>query len=100
MTNYDDAIKIRELAKQHNELFGESIPLIASENVLSPLAKELLLSDLGSRYAEGLPGKRYYQGNFFVDQIEILTTNLAKKLFNTNYVDVRPISGTNANQAV
>jgi glycine hydroxymethyltransferase len=100
MTNKDDAIRIRELAKQHNILFGESIPLIASENVLSPLAKELLLSDLGSRYAEGLPGKRYYQGNFYVDQIEILTTELAKKLFRTDYVDVRPISGTNANQAV
>ncbi len=96
----EDALKIRELAIQHNKYFEESIPLIASENVMSPLAREMLLTDLGSRYAEGLPGKRYYQGNQFVDQIEILTTELAKKLFNTNYVDVRPISGTNANQAV
>lgn len=100
MGNYDDAFKIRELAMGHNRFFEESIPLIASENVLSPLAREMLLTDLGSRYAEGLPGKRYYQGNVYVDQIEILTTELAKKLFNTGYVDVRPISGTNANQAV
>ncbi|MGC8992181.1 MAG: serine hydroxymethyltransferase [Thermoplasmata archaeon] len=96
----EDALKIRELAVQHNKFFEESIPLIASENVMSPMAREMLLTDLGSRYAEGLPGKRYYQGNQFVDQIEILTTELAKKLFNTDYVDVRPISGTNANQAV
>lgn len=100
MGNYDDALKIREFAMGHNRFFEESIPLIASENVLSPLAREMLLTDLGSRYAEGLPGKRYYQGNVYVDQIEILTTELAKKLFNTGYVDVRPISGTNANQAV
>jgi len=100
MSNIDDALKIREFAMEHNKFFEESIPLIASENVLSPLAREMLLTDLGSRYAEGLPGKRYYQGNVYVDQIEILTTELAKKLFNTNYVDVRPISGTNANQAV
>ncbi|MGC8663503.1 MAG: serine hydroxymethyltransferase [Thermoplasmata archaeon] len=100
MTNIEDAYKVRELAIEHNKLFEESIPLIASENVMSPLAREMLLTDLGSRYAEGLPGKRYYQGNYYVDQIEILTTELAKKLFNTNYVDVRPISGTNANQAV
>lgn len=100
MGNYDDALKIREFAMEHNRFFEESIPLIASENVLSPLAREMLLTDLGSRYAEGLPGKRYYQGNVYVDQIEILTTELAKKLFNTEYVDVRPISGTNANQAV
>ncbi len=98
--NLENALKIRQLAMEHNRLFEESIPLIASENVISPLAKELLLSDLGSRYAEGLPGKRYYQGNYYVDQIEILTTELAKKLFRTEYADVRPISGTNANQAV
>ncbi|MGC8585058.1 MAG: serine hydroxymethyltransferase [Thermoplasmata archaeon] len=96
----EDALKIRDLAIQHNKYFEESIPLIASENVMSPLAREMLLTDLGSRYAEGLPGKRYYQGNQYVDQIEILTTDLGKKLFNTDYVDVRPISGTNANQAV
>ncbi|MGC8681238.1 MAG: serine hydroxymethyltransferase [Thermoplasmata archaeon] len=100
MSNVEEALKVRDLAMQHNKFFEESIPLIASENVLSPLAKEMLLTDLSSRYAEGLPGKRYYQGNYYVDQIEILTTELAKKLFNTDYVDVRPISGTNANQAV
>ncbi|MCI2413558.1 MAG: serine hydroxymethyltransferase, partial [Cuniculiplasma sp.] len=67
---FSDAMEIRELAKKHNKMFEESIPLIASENVMSPLAMEMLLTDFGHRYAEGLPHQRYYQGNFFVDQLE------------------------------
>ena len=64
------------------------------------MARELLICDFHDRYAEGAPGKRYYQGNFFVDKVEIKTEELAKKLFKANYADVRPISGTNANMAV
>jgi glycine hydroxymethyltransferase len=100
MSALDDAIRIRELVKKHTQWFGESLPMIASENLISPMAMELLISDLHNRYAEGTPGKRYYQGNIYVDQIEELTTELAKRLFNVDYADVRPISGTNANQAV
>ncbi len=100
MSSLDDAMKIRELVKKHTEWFRDSLPMIASENLISPMAMEFLISDLHNRYAEGLPGKRYYQGNIYVDQIEDLTTELAKKLFNVDYADVRPISGTNANQAV
>ncbi len=96
----EDALRVRELVKQHTKWFEESLPMIASENVISPMAMELLITDLHNRYAEGLPGKRYYQGNIYVDQIEEITTELAKKLFKTEYADVRPISGTNANQAV
>ena len=96
----DEAKQIEELVKKHTEWFRDSLPMIASENLLSPAAMKFLISDLHNRYAEGLPGKRYYQGNIYVDQIEELTTKLAKKLFNVPYVDVRPISGTNANQAV
>ncbi|MHB1439892.1 MAG: serine hydroxymethyltransferase [Cuniculiplasma sp.] len=95
-----DALEIRELAKQHNKLFGESVPLIASENVMSPLAMEMLLTDFGHRYAEGLPHQRYYQGNFFVDQMEDKVIELGKKLFNAPQVDPRPVSGTNANMGV
>ena len=94
------ALKAREIAKKHNKWFEESIPLIASENLISPLAREMLLTDFHNRYAEGTPGKRYYQGNIYVDEMEELATELAKKLFNCKYADVRPISGTNANQAV
>ena len=57
--NIDDALKIRQLAMDHNKFFEESIPLIASENIMSPLAMEMLLTDFGFRYAEGLPHHRY-----------------------------------------
>ena len=100
MSALDDALKIKELVKIHTEWFRDSLPMIASENLISPMAMQFLVSDLHNRYAEGLPGKRYYQGNIYVDQIEKLTTELAKKLFHVDYADVRPISGTNANQAV
>lgn len=99
-TPYEDALRIRELAEKHNRFFEESIPLIASENIISPLAMEMLVTDFGSRYAEGLPHHRYYQGNEFVDQVEDLTIDLAKRLFNAKQADPRPISGTNANTAI
>jgi len=92
--------RVRELARQHSQRFERAIPLIASENLLSPYAKELLISDLHSRYAEGLPGERYYEGNEQVDQIEELTLDLARRLFRCSFADVRPISGTVANLAV
>ncbi len=91
---------VRDLARQHSARFERSIPLIASENLLSPYAKELLVSDLHSRYAEGLPGERYYEGNELVDRIENLTLELARRLFRCSFADVRPISGTVANLAV
>jgi len=99
MGNLEEALKIRDLAKQHNELFRDSLPLIASENVMSPLAKEMLLTDLGHRYAEGLPHHRYYQGNYFVDLIEDFVIEKCRTLFRCRQVDPRPISGTNANAA-
>ncbi len=96
----EDALFIRELARKHNKFFEESIPLIASENIMSPMAMEMLLTDLGFRYAEGLPHKRYYQGNQIVDIIEDKVTDLGRALFNAKYVDPRPLSGTNSNMAV
>lgn len=95
-----DVERVRELTRGHSHFFEESIPLIASENLLSPYAKELLISDLHSRYAEGLPGERYYEGNQYVDEIENLCLKLARDLFHCNFADVRPISGTVANLAV
>jgi glycine hydroxymethyltransferase len=91
---------VRELTRGHNAWFRDSIPLIASENVMSPLAREVMNSDLHNRYAEGLPGKRYYQGNIFVDQIETLCENLAKEVFRCKFADVRSTSGTVSNLAV
>ena len=98
--NLKNAMKIRELAMEHNEFFRKSIPLIASENIMSPMAMEMLLTDFGFRYAEGLPHHRYYQGNYYVDQVEDLTIDLAKRLFRSEQADPRPVSGTNANTSV
>jgi glycine hydroxymethyltransferase len=92
--------RVRGLVRTHSERFARSIPLIASENLLSPYAKELLISDLHSRYAEGLPGERYYEGNEQVDEVENLCLDLARRLFGCSFADVRPISGTVANLAV
>ena len=92
--------RVRDLAREHSRRFERAIPLIASENLLSPYAKELLISDLHSRYAEGVPGDRYYEGNEQVDEIENLTLALARRLFRCSFADVRPISGTVANLAV
>ena len=82
---------------QHHKRFSRSIPLIASENLVSPLAMEMFATDLHNRYAEGLPGKRYYEGNIDFDPIESHTENLARRLFNAPFADVRPVSGTAAN---
>jgi glycine hydroxymethyltransferase len=92
--------RVRDLTREHSRRFERSIPLIASENLLSPYAKELLISDLHSRYAEGVPGDRYYEGNEQVDQIEELALDLARRLFRCTFADLRPISGTVANLAV
>ena len=91
---------VRETVRKHSLRFERAIPLIASENLLSPYAKELLISDFHSRYAEGLPGDRYYEGNEQVDEVENICTDLARRLFHCSFADVRPISGTVANLAI
>ena len=91
---------IYDQVKKHHEWFSNSLPMIASENIISPMARELMLSDFQDRYAEGTPGDRYYQGLTYVDEVELKVQELARELFDVSYADVRPISGTNANQAV
>jgi glycine hydroxymethyltransferase len=92
--------RLRATVRHHSARFERAIPLIASENLLSPYAKELLISDLHSRYAEGLPGERYYEGNEDVDLVERTCLDLARRLFRCSFADVRPTSGTVANLAV
>lgn len=81
------------------ELFKYSLPMIASENVTSPLVRQVLSSDLGHRYAEGQVGHRFYQGCGFVDTIEAKAIELAKDVFRAPHVNVQPISGVNCNIA-
>ncbi len=90
---------IRDRVRRHTEWFRDSIPLIASENVMCPLAREMMISDFADRYAEGLPGKRYYEGNLFVDEVEERVMEMARDVFSARHADPRPISGTVANMA-
>ena len=76
------------------------IELIASENYVSEQVMEAMGSVLTNKYAEGLPGKRYYGGCEIVDKIEQLAIDRAKKLFNAEWVNVQPHSGAQANAAV
>ncbi len=91
---------VRNTVKEHTKWFEDSIPMIASENLISPLAREMMVSDFCDRYAEGLPGDRYYNGNIYVDKVELKAMELARKLFDSKFADVRPISGTVANMAM
>ena len=74
--------------------------LIASENVMSTRARAVAGSDFAHRYAEGHPGERYYRGTAYIDRIEAQLTADLKQLFGCDRCEVRPISGTNANEAV
>ncbi|MBN8824120.1 MULTISPECIES: serine hydroxymethyltransferase [Spirosoma] len=84
--------------EQHRQESG--IELIASENFVSPAVMEAAGSVLTNKYAEGLPGKRYYGGCEVVDQIEQIAIDRAKELFGATWVNVQPHSGANANTAV
>ena len=77
-----------------------TIEFIASENFTSDAVMELCGSILTNKYAEGLPGKRYYNGCDEVDKIEELAIEYATELFGCNYANVQPHSGANANLAV
>lgn len=89
--------KIFSLLENHNDLFSNSIPLIASENITSPAVREATISDFANRYAEGWPGERVYAGCEYIDQVELECAKLAKELYNAEFADVRPISGVVSN---
>ena len=78
----------------------ENIELIASENIVSPAVMAAMGSVLTNKYAEGLPGKRYYGGCQFIDKVETLAIERACKLFGAKYANVQPHSGAQANLAV
>jgi len=78
----------------------EHIELIASENYTSPAVMEVQGSQLTNKYAEGYPGKRFYGGCEYVDEVEKLAIERIKKLYGAEYANVQPHSGSQANQAV
>jgi len=90
----DAAIK-EELGRQRNK-----IELIASENFVSPAVMQAMGTVLTNKYAEGYPGHRYYGGCEYVDKVETLAIERAKKLFGAEHANVQPHAGANANTAV
>ena len=89
------AMMNRELIRQQ-----DGLELIASENLASPAVIAAMGSILTNKYAEGLPGKRYYGGCEYVDELENLAINRAKELFGAEFANVQPHSGAQANMAV
>ena len=85
----------RELIRQR-----ENIELIASENIVSPAVMAAMGTVLTNKYAEGLPGKRYYGGCTYVDEVENIAIQRACRLFGAKYANVQPHSGAQANLAV
>jgi len=99
MNNEEYALKIKEITKEHHNWMENSINLIASENITSTSVREALASDLSHRYAEGLSGCRLYEGCKYIDEIEDITVDLSKKIYNAEHANVQPVSGVTANMA-
>ena len=89
--------KLRELIGLEQKRQSENLELIASENYVSPAVSEAVGSCLTNKYAEGYPGKRYYGGCRYVDEIETLAIERAKALFHAEHANVQPHCGSQAN---
>jgi len=98
--NYQEFAATIDLIKKQDEWREKTINLIASENVLSRTVRDYAGTDFAHRYAEGHPGERYYRGTSYIDDIENRLKSSMKILFQCNHTEVRPVSGTNANEAV
>jgi len=92
--------KIFELIKKEEARQRNTLMMIPSENYSSKEVRKASGSVLAHKYSEGYPGRRYYQGNKFIDEIENLAIERAKKLFGVPHVNVQPYSGSPANAAV
>src|SRR3990170_5956494 len=89
-----DALIVQEEKRQHDGLL-----MIASENLAADAVLEAAGTVLTNKYAEGYPGKRYYTGAQYIDQIEQLAIDRAKKLFGAEHANVQPNAGSGANLA-
>ncbi|MCR5655895.1 MAG: serine hydroxymethyltransferase [Butyrivibrio sp.] len=92
--------EIAALIEEEMERQNDHIELIASENWVSKAVMAAMGSPLTNKYAEGLPGKRYYGGCYVVDKVENIARDRAKELFHCDYANVQPHSGAQANLAV
>ena len=91
---------IKKLIKKEEIRQRDTLMMIPSENYASKYVREAVGSVLMNKYSEGYSGRRYYQGNKIIDEIETLATERAKKLFNVPYANVQPYSGSPANSEV
>src|SRR5437763_7121766 len=91
---------VYELCRSEERRQAEKIRLIPSENYVSRAVLEATGSVLTNKYSEGYPGKRYYEGQQFIDPIETLAIERAKALFGVDHANVQPYSGSPANLAV
>ena len=92
--------EIYHLLQQEDQRQKENIELIASENITSKAVREVQGSRMTNKYAEGYPGKRWYNGCEWVDEAETLAIDRAKELFGAEHANVQPHSGSGANMAV
>lgn len=92
--------QVAELVEREDRRQADTLMMIPSENTPSRAVMQALATNFSNKYAEGYPGKRYYQGNEVVDDLERLAQERAKILFDVPYVNVQPLSGSPANLAV
>jgi len=98
IAGFDD--ELHQAIEEEKQRQEDHIELIASENYTSPRVMEAQGTLLTNKYAEGYPGKRYYGGCEYVDKVEQLAIDRAKELFDADYANVQPHSGSQANMAV
>ncbi|MEA2931756.1 MAG: glycine hydroxymethyltransferase [Actinomycetota bacterium] len=91
--------EVFDVIRRERERQNTTVQLIASENFTSPAVMEAQGSVLTNKYSEGYPGRRYYGGNYVVDEVEELARERAKALFGADHANVQPHSGANANMA-
>lgn len=92
--------EIWDIIERETKRQEEEIELIASENYVSLAVLEAMATVLTNKYSEGYPGKRYYGGNYIIDEVETLAIERCKQLFKAEHVNVQPLSGSPANAAV
>ena len=90
---------VAAIIKREAKRQSEKIELIASENIVSQAVKAAQGSVFTNKYAEGYPGRRYYGGCEFADEVEALAIERLKQLYNAQFANVQPHSGSQANQA-
>jgi len=98
--NYTRDEEVWSQVKKEEQRQKEALNLIASENIAPQEIQDLMASCLSNKYAEGYPGRRYYSGCQFVDEVEKLAIERAKELFGAEHANVQPHAGSQANMAV